>query len=61
VNLPAGQPPDAGAAKADPADESIVDSHSAPPFWTWFIENPRPRSFTSLNSLAGLTLATRIA
>jgi hypothetical protein len=59
VNLPAGQPP--GAAKTDDALESIVDSHSAPPFWTWFIENPRPDSFTSFSSLANLTLATRSA
>jgi len=42
VNLPAGQPP--GAAKTDDASEPIVDNHSAPPFWTWFIENPRPRA-----------------
>jgi len=59
VNLPAGQPP--GAAKTDDASEPIVDNHSALPFWTWFIENPRPRPFTSLSSLAGLTLATESA
>jgi hypothetical protein len=61
VNLPAGQPPDASAGETDDANESIVDNHSAPPFWTWFIENPRPRSFTSVGGLAGLTLATRSA
>jgi hypothetical protein len=60
VNLPEGQPPDADA-KTDPADESIVDNHSAPPFWTWFIENPRPRCFKSLNGLAGWALTTRSA
>jgi hypothetical protein len=61
VNLPAGQPPGGGAGKTDDANESIVDNHSAPPFWTWFIENPRPGSSTSFSSLADLTLATQSA
>ena len=24
------------------ADKSTIHDESAPPFWTWFIENPRP-------------------
>jgi hypothetical protein len=59
VNLPAGQPP--GAAKTDDASEPIVDNHSAPPFWTWFIENPRPRALRSFRNLAGLILANQSA
>jgi hypothetical protein len=57
VNLPAGESP--SAAKTDHAAESIVDNDSAPPFWTWFIENPRPRFSTSIGSLAGLNLASQ--
>jgi hypothetical protein len=52
---PAGEPPD--AAKASRADKSITDKDSVQPFWTWFIENPRPGSSKSL-SLAGFALAT---
>jgi hypothetical protein len=59
VNLPAGE--SSGAAKTEHAAESIVDNDSAPPFWTWFIENPRPRFSTSVNGLAGLTLASQSA
>ncbi|HEY5767924.1 MAG TPA: hypothetical protein VIS53_08825 [Candidatus Udaeobacter sp.] len=54
VNLSAGHP--SGAAK-DRADKYIIDNDSVQPFWTWFIENPRPGSFRSVSSLAGLTLA----
>jgi hypothetical protein len=31
-----------GADKANRADNSTIHNESAPPFWTWFIENPRP-------------------
>jgi hypothetical protein len=44
--------------KTNRADKSTIDNESAPPFWTWFIENPRPRSSKYLSSLAALTLAT---
>ena len=40
------------------ADKSTIDNESAPPFWTWFIENPRPRSSRYFSSLVDLTLAT---
>jgi hypothetical protein len=61
VNLPAEQLPGASAAKIDAANESIAENDFAPPFWTWFIENPRPRSSRSFSSLADLTLATQSA
>jgi hypothetical protein len=32
-------------------------NESVPPFWTWFIENPRPHSSKSSHSLADLTFA----
>jgi hypothetical protein len=32
----------AGADKTNGADKSTIHNESAPPFWTWFIENPRP-------------------
>jgi hypothetical protein len=32
----------AGADKTNRVDESTTHNESAPPFWTWFIENPRP-------------------
>jgi hypothetical protein len=32
----------AGADKINRADKSTIQNESAPPFWTWFIENPRP-------------------
>jgi hypothetical protein len=32
----------AGADKTIGADRSTIHHESAPPFWTWFIENPRP-------------------
>jgi len=53
VKLPAGQPlaipiseslqgvAVLGADKTNRADDSIIHNESAPPFWTWFIENPR--------------------
>jgi hypothetical protein len=31
-----------GADKTNRADKSTIHNESAPPFWTWFIENPRP-------------------
>ena len=31
-----------GADKANGADKSTIQNGSAAPFWTWFIENPRP-------------------
>jgi hypothetical protein len=58
-SLPAGQSP--GAAEAEDASEPSVNSHSVPPFWTWFIENPRPRFSSSFTSLTGLTLANQSA
>jgi len=30
------------ADKTNRADKSIIHRESVPPFWTWFIENPRP-------------------
>jgi hypothetical protein len=32
----------AGADKTNRADKSTIHNESASPFWTWFIENPRP-------------------
>jgi hypothetical protein len=31
-----------GADKTNRVDKSTVRNESVPPFWTWFIENPRP-------------------
>jgi hypothetical protein len=31
-----------GADKTNRAGKSTIHNESAPPFWTWFIENPRP-------------------
>jgi hypothetical protein len=31
-----------GADKINRADKSTIHNESAPPLWTWFIENPRP-------------------
>jgi hypothetical protein len=54
VDLPLGQPlviridgslqdvAVAGADKIDHADKSTIHNESASPFWTWFVENPRP-------------------
>jgi hypothetical protein len=56
VHLPAGRLP--GADKTNRADKSTIVNESAPPLWTWFIENPRPSSSSSVSSLVGLTLAT---
>ena len=54
VDLPRGQPlvitidgtfQDvvlAGAEKRNRADKSSIGNESAPLFWTWFVENPRP-------------------
>jgi hypothetical protein len=30
------------ADKTSGADKSTIHNESIPPFWTWFIENPRP-------------------
>jgi hypothetical protein len=30
------------ADKTNRADKSTIHNESAAPFWTWFIENPRP-------------------
>jgi hypothetical protein len=32
----------AGADKTNRADKSTIHNESSLPFWTWFIENPRP-------------------
>ena len=32
----------AGASKTHRADKSTIHNESAPAFWTWFVENPRP-------------------
>ena len=32
----------AGDDKTKRADESTSHNESAPAFWTWFVENPRP-------------------
>jgi hypothetical protein len=40
------------------ADKSTTHNESASPFWTWFIENPRPHSSRSLRNLADLTPQT---
>jgi hypothetical protein len=32
----------AGADKTGRANKSTIHNESASPFWTWFIENPRP-------------------
>jgi len=32
----------AGADKTNQVDKSTIHNGSAAPFWTWFIENPRP-------------------
>jgi hypothetical protein len=45
------------ADKTNRVDESTIHSESVPPFWTWFIENPRPRSSRSCRSLADLIFA----
>ena len=54
VDLPAGQPlvitidgslqdvALAGPSKTQRADKSTIHNESAPAFWTWFVENPRP-------------------
>ncbi len=54
VELPRGQPliitiegtsedvAFAGSEKTTRADKSTIRNESAPAFWTWFIENPRP-------------------
>jgi len=31
-----------GADKTNTADKSTIHNRSSAPFWTWFIENPRP-------------------
>jgi hypothetical protein len=31
-----------GSDKTNGADKSTIHNGSAAPFWTWFIENPRP-------------------
>jgi hypothetical protein len=69
VKLPAGQPTVVpisegsqgvavlGGNKTNRADKSTIHNDSVPPFWTWFIENPRPHSSRSFRSLADLTSA----
>jgi hypothetical protein len=32
----------ADASNTQRADKSAVHNEAAPPFWTWFVENPRP-------------------
>jgi len=32
----------AGPSKTHRADKSTIYNESAPAFWTWFVENPRP-------------------
>jgi hypothetical protein len=56
VKLPAGQPlagaiseslqrvAVSSADKTNRADKAIIHGESAPPFWTWFVENPRPHA-----------------
>jgi hypothetical protein len=34
--------PALGSDQANRADNLTIHNESAPPFWTWFIENPRP-------------------
>ena len=41
-----------GADKTNRPDKSTTHNESVPPFWTWFIENPRPNSSKSLRGLA---------
>jgi hypothetical protein len=31
-----------GPDKRNGVDKSTIRNESVPPFWTWFIENPRP-------------------
>ena len=31
-----------GTEQANRAGNSTIHNESVPPFWTWFIENPRP-------------------
>jgi hypothetical protein len=45
------------ADKTNRADKSTTHNESVHPFWTWFIENPRPHSSNSFRSLANLTFA----
>jgi hypothetical protein len=42
-----------GADKKHRADKRTIRNEPVPPFWTWFIENPRPvsRSFGGLVEL----------
>jgi hypothetical protein len=54
VDLPSGQPlvitidsssldvALAGPDKTNRIDKSRIHNESAPAFWTWFVENPRP-------------------
>ena len=46
------------AAKTNGAGKSTIHNEAMPPFWTWFIENPRPDSSRSFRRLAVLTFAT---
>ena len=44
------------ADKTNRADKPSPNHNEwVPPFWTWFIENPRPRSSRSSRSLADST------
>jgi hypothetical protein len=44
--------------KTNRADKSTIHNKSVPPpFWTWFVENPRPFVSRRLRSLANLILS----
>ena len=45
------------ADEANHTDQSPIHTGSVSPFWTWFIENPRPQSSRSSRSLADLIFA----
>jgi hypothetical protein len=46
-----------GADETNRQGKSSIHHESVPPFWTWFIENPRPHTSRSFRNLAGLTFA----
>jgi hypothetical protein len=39
----------AGSEKTTRTDNSTIRSESAPAFWTWFVENPRPTPRSQLS------------
>jgi hypothetical protein len=55
VRLPHRRPE--GDGKTSRAEKSSINNEFALPFWTWFIENPRPKPSSSFSSLVSLTLA----